>query len=146
MTSLGLLLPPTRSLIARGGSAAASRSRIMHRARCLRRRTEKGRAYGVVTAKALAVLEALLWAFHNGSSGICYPSYEKIAEAAGCARSTVAEAHQGVGGRGRPLMGPADQTGARKVTSDLLDDNGWRCFPRPRRARSFQVRKSGLGP
>ena len=25
---------------------------------------EKGKAYGVVTAKALAVLEALLWAFH----------------------------------------------------------------------------------
>jgi hypothetical protein len=34
--------------------------RIMHWARCLSRRTEKGRAYGVVTAKALAVLEALL--------------------------------------------------------------------------------------
>jgi hypothetical protein len=34
-------------------------------ARCLSRRTEKGKAYGVVTAKALAVLEALLWGFHN---------------------------------------------------------------------------------
>ena len=69
--------------------------RIMHWARCLNRRTEKGRAYGAVTAKALAVLEALLWAFHNAKSGLCFPSYEKIAEAAGCARSTVAEAHQG---------------------------------------------------
>jgi hypothetical protein len=66
--------------------------RIMHWARCLSRRTEKGRAYGVVTAKALAVLEALLWAFHNAKSGLCFPSYETIAEAAGCARSTVAEA------------------------------------------------------
>ena len=66
--------------------------RTMHWARCLSRRTEKGRAYGVVTAKALAVLEALLWAFHNGRSGLCFPSYEKIAEAAHCARSTVAEA------------------------------------------------------
>jgi hypothetical protein len=66
--------------------------RIMHWARCLCRRTEKGRAYGAVTAKALAVLEALLWAFHNAKSGLCFPSYEKIAEAAGCARSTVAEA------------------------------------------------------
>ena len=37
----------------------------MHWARCLSRRTEKGKAYGVVTAKALAVLEALLWAFHT---------------------------------------------------------------------------------
>ena len=66
--------------------------RIMHLARCLSRRTEKGRAYGVVTAKALAVLEAILWAYHNSKSGLCFPSYEKIAEAAGCARSTVAEA------------------------------------------------------
>ena len=66
--------------------------RIMHWARCLSRRTEKGKAYGVVTAKALAVLEALLWAFHNGKSGLCFPSYETIAAAAHCARSTVAEA------------------------------------------------------
>jgi hypothetical protein len=66
--------------------------RIMHWARCLSRRTEKGRAYGVVTAKALAILEALLWAFHNAKNGLCFPSYEKIAGAASCARSTVAEA------------------------------------------------------
>ena len=66
--------------------------RIMHWARCLSRRTEKGRAYGVVTAKAVAVLEALLWVFHNNRSGLCFPSYETIAEAAHCARSTVAEA------------------------------------------------------
>jgi hypothetical protein len=66
--------------------------RIMHWARCLARRTEKGRAYGVVTAKSLAVLEALLWAFHNAKNGLCFPSYEMIAAAAGCARSTVAEA------------------------------------------------------
>jgi hypothetical protein len=66
--------------------------RIMHWARCLSRRAEKGRAYGVVTAKALAVLEALLWGFHNAKSGLCFPSYETIAAAAGCARSTVAEA------------------------------------------------------
>jgi hypothetical protein len=30
--------------------------------------------------------------FHNARSGLCFPSYEKIAERAGCARSTVAEA------------------------------------------------------
>jgi hypothetical protein len=56
------------------------------------RRTEKRRAYGTVTAKALAVPEALLWVFHNRHSGLCFPSYERIAEGAGCARSTVAEA------------------------------------------------------
>jgi Helix-turn-helix domain len=66
--------------------------RIMHLARCLMRRTEKGRAYGQITAKAFAVLKALLWGFHNAKSGLCFPSYEAIAEAAGCARSTVAEA------------------------------------------------------
>eukprot|EP01037_Dinobryon_pediforme_P017868 gene17868-18097_t len=66
--------------------------RIMTRARALSRRTIKGKHYGEITAKALAVLEALLWRFHNAKSGLCFPSYETIAEAAGCARSTVAEA------------------------------------------------------
>jgi hypothetical protein len=59
----------------------------MHLARCLSRRTEKGKAYGDITAKAIAVLEALLWTFHNAKSGLCFPSYEKIADAASCARS-----------------------------------------------------------
>ena len=31
---------------------------------------EKGKAYGEITAKALAVLEALLWGFHNAKSGL----------------------------------------------------------------------------
>ena len=66
--------------------------RIINLARGLSRKTQKGKAYGEVTAKALSVLQALLWGFHNASSGLCFPSYEKIAEAAGCARSTVAEA------------------------------------------------------
>jgi hypothetical protein len=69
-----------------------AKARIAHLARCLMRRTEKGRAYGQVTAKAFAVLQALLWGFHNAKSGLCFPSYEAIADAAGCARSTVAEA------------------------------------------------------
>lgn len=38
------------------------------------------------------MLEALLWCFLNSRSGACFPSYEAIAEKAGCARSTVAEA------------------------------------------------------
>ena len=69
-----------------------AKARIMHLARCLSRRIDKGKTYGEITAKALAVLEALLWTFHNAKSGLCFPSYEKIAEAAGAARSTVAEA------------------------------------------------------
>ncbi len=69
-----------------------AKARIMTFARALMRRTEKGKAYGAITAKALAVLEALLWGFHNARSGLCFPSYATIAERAGCARSTVAEA------------------------------------------------------
>ena len=69
-----------------------AKARIMHLARALSRRTEAGKAYGQITAKALAVLEALLWNFHNARSGLCFPSYERIAEQACCARSTVAEA------------------------------------------------------
>ena len=66
--------------------------RLMTLARALMRRTEKGRAYGVITAKAYAVLERLLWGFHNAKSGLCFPGYARIAEAAGCAPSTVGEA------------------------------------------------------
>jgi DNA-binding MarR family transcriptional regulator len=99
--------------------------RIMHWARCLSRRTEKGRAYGVITAKALAVLEALLWAFHNARSGVCFPGYEKIAEAAGCARSTVAEAIKALEDAG-VLSWVQRVKRVRERCSDLLGDNGWR--------------------
>jgi AraC-like DNA-binding protein len=99
--------------------------RIMHWARCLARRTEKGRAYGVVTAKALAVLEALLWAFHNAKSGLCFPSYERIAEAAGCARSTVAEALKALEDAG-VLSWVQRIKRVREASPDLLGDNGWR--------------------
>ena len=99
--------------------------KIMHWARCLSRRTEKGRAYGVVTAKALAVLEALLWGFHNASNGLCFPSYEKIAEAAGCARSTVAEALKALEDAGI-LSWVQRIKRVRERCADLLGDNGWR--------------------
>jgi hypothetical protein len=66
--------------------------RVMTFARALMRRTEPGKHYGAITAKAFAVLEVLLWGFHNARSGLCFPSYETIAEKAGCARSTVCEA------------------------------------------------------
>lgn len=66
--------------------------RIKTCARAKLERTQAGKAYGVITAKALAVLDALLWGFHNSKSGQCNPSYETIAKKAGCARSTVAMA------------------------------------------------------
>jgi hypothetical protein len=102
-----------------------AKTRIMHWARCLSRRTEKGRAYGVVTAKALAVLEALLWAFHNAKSGLCFPSYETIAEAAHCARSTVAEAIKALEDAGI-LSWVQRVKRVRERCSDLLGDDGWR--------------------
>jgi hypothetical protein len=40
----------------------------------------------VLTAKALAVLRVLLWAFHNGE----IPDYETIGYEAGCSRATTA--------------------------------------------------------
>ena len=66
--------------------------RIMVLARALTHRTEKGKHYGMLTAKFVMVLEALLWGFHNAASGRCFPSYERIAERAHCARATVYEA------------------------------------------------------
>src|SRR5271166_3985658 len=97
----------------------------MHLARALMRRTEPGRAYGVVTAKAFAVLEALLWAFHNAKSGLCFPSYERIAEAAGCARSTVAEAVSALEAGGL-LTWVNRIKRVRERCADLLGPGGWR--------------------
>jgi hypothetical protein len=69
--------------------------RVQHLARCLSRHTAPGEGYGSgITAKVLDVLHELLWTFHNARTGLCFPSYERIAEAAGCARSTVAAAIQ----------------------------------------------------
>jgi Helix-turn-helix domain len=99
--------------------------RIMHWARCLARRTERGKAYGVVTAKALAVLEALLWAFHNAKSGLCFPSYERIAEAAHCARSTVAEALKALEDAG-VLSWVQRIKRVREACPDPLGATGWR--------------------
>ena len=95
-THLPTHLRPRREKVFGDGRPRAldrnAKVRIMTLARALTRRTEKGKAYGPITAKALAVLEALLWGFHNARSGLCFPSYETIAAKAGCARSTVAEA------------------------------------------------------
>jgi hypothetical protein len=69
-----------------------AKARIMVLARALMRRNGEGKHYGVLTAKFVAVLGALLWGFHNAATGRCFPSYERIAEQADCARSTVYEA------------------------------------------------------
>jgi hypothetical protein len=56
------------------------------------RHRQPGQHRGPITRAFLEVLEALLWGFHNSRTGCCFPSYERIAEKAVCARSTVAEA------------------------------------------------------
>jgi hypothetical protein len=63
---------------------------LMRKAQRLRheRSTEPGKH---VTRADVDVFRALLWDFHNAVTGLCFPSYEAIAEAAGCARSTVYE-------------------------------------------------------
>jgi hypothetical protein len=53
---------------------------------------QPGQHRGPITRAFLDVLSALLWGFHNSRTGCCFPSYERIAEKAECARSTVAEA------------------------------------------------------
>ena len=56
------------------------------------RHRQPGQHKGPITRAFLEVLQALLWGFHNARTGCCFPSYEAIADRAGCARSTVAEA------------------------------------------------------
>ena len=70
-----------------------AKARIAAYARAWSARNRQPRQHrGPITRTFLDVLEALLWGFHNSRSGVCFPSYEAIAGAAECARSTVAEA------------------------------------------------------
>ena len=57
-----------------------------------KRYKQEGQHRGPITRAFFEVLEALLWGFHNSKSGACFPSYERIAEKAGCCRDTVYEA------------------------------------------------------
>jgi Helix-turn-helix domain len=56
------------------------------------RHRRPGQHHGPITMAFERVLRALLWSFHNSRDGRCFPGYERIAEQARCARSTVAEA------------------------------------------------------
>ena len=70
-----------------------AKARIAAYARAWSARNRQPRQHrGPITRAFLDVLEALLWGFHNSRTGVCFPSYERIAEKAECARSTVAEA------------------------------------------------------
>lgn len=53
---------------------------------------QRGQHRGPLSRATLDVLRALLWGFHNQHTGRCFPSYERIAEAANVHRASVARA------------------------------------------------------
>lgn len=68
----------------------AEKFAVMDFAKRQNRRLKTDRQHkGPLTRTFLEVLRCLLWDFHNALSGLCFPSYESIAEKVGCARSTV---------------------------------------------------------
>ena len=80
---------------------------------------------GLAPSTGLEVLQALLWGFHGAKSGLCFPSYEKIAAAACCARSTVYEAIRALEDAGiLTWVNRIKRVKERCV--DLLGDQGWR--------------------
>jgi hypothetical protein len=84
-----------------------------------------GQHKGPLTRAFLDVLSALLWGFHNSRSGVCFPSYERIAERAECARSTVAEAIKALEFAG-VLTWQNRITRIRERCTDLFGREGWR--------------------
>jgi hypothetical protein len=89
------------------------------------RHRQPGQHKGPITRAFLEVLQALLWGFHNSQTGECFPSYERIAEKAGCARSTVAEALKALEFAG-VLTWQNRITRIRERCRDLFGNDGWR--------------------
>jgi hypothetical protein len=112
----GRAVPLDRNAKARIASYARAWSRL----HCL-----PGQHRGPITRAFLDVLEALLWGFHNSRSGCCFPSYERIAERAECARSTVAEALRVLEWAG-VLTWQHRITRIRERCTDLFGRHGWR--------------------
>jgi len=69
-----------------------AKARLMHQARATYRNPEHRKSSNPITRTGLDIFRTLLYEFHNAASGFCFPKYESIAEAASCARSTVAAA------------------------------------------------------
>jgi hypothetical protein len=86
---------------------------------------QPGERGGALGRAALDVLSALVWVFHNARSGCCFPSYETIADKAGCARSTVAEAIKALEFAG-VLTWQNRITRIRERCTDLFGRDGWR--------------------
>ena len=85
---------------------------------------QPGQKGGALGRAALDVLGALLWVFHNARSGCCFPSYERIAEKAGVARSTVAEAIKALEFAG-VLTWQHRLVRVREQCLDLFGNRGW---------------------
>ena len=90
-----------------------------------RQHSQPGQHKGPITRAFLDVLQALLWQFHNSRSGVCFPSYEAIAEKAECARSTVAEALKVLEWAG-VLTWQHRIARIRERCTDLFGRDGWR--------------------
>ena len=75
-----------------------------------------------------AVFCALLMGFHNAASGRCFPSYDRLQEAAGCCRQTVAASLAALEAAG--LLGVCNRlvrvrgVGTRVVRNRTLTSNG----------------------
>lgn len=103
-----------------------AKARIAAYARAWSARHRQDRQHkGPLTRAFLEVLEALLWRFHNSRSGCCFPSYERIAERAGCCRRTVAEAIKALEFAG-VLSWQHRITRVREACQDLWGRQGWR--------------------
>lgn len=90
-----------------------------------RQHAQPGQHRGPITRAFLEVLEALLWGFHNSRTGVCFPSYERIAEKAECSRTTVYEALK-VLERAGMLSWQHRITRVRERCADLFGTSGWR--------------------
>jgi hypothetical protein len=80
--------------------------------------------HGPITMAFERVLMALLWSFHNSRDGRCFPGYERIAEQARCARSTVAEALKALEWAG-VLTWQHRITRTRERCTDLFGRESW---------------------
>jgi hypothetical protein len=95
-------------------------SRTWSRLHCL-----PGQHRGPITRAFLDVLQALLWGFHNSRTGVCFPSYERIAEKAECSRTTVYEALKVLEWAG-VLSWQHRIVRIRELCQDLWGRAGWR--------------------
>src|SRR3954468_5343109 len=80
--------PPERRKLDRN-----MRVRLLHLAKALDRRTrQKGQHGGILKRPGVEVLRCLLFTFLNMQTGACFPSHERIADAASCCIETVRKA------------------------------------------------------